>query len=85
MSAGQTVSAVLALAAAFLYIILVRTVGYVTITFLFITLFSFYLSTQTKDFSKLWVYPAVGLVTTLLLYAVFGMFLNVPLPVGILI
>ena len=85
MSWGQIFSAVITLAAAFLYIILVRIVGYATMTFLFTTAFSYYLSTRTKVYSKRWVYPAIGLGTTLLLYAAFGMFLNVPLPKGILI
>lgn len=85
MSWGQIFSAALTLTAAFAYIVCVRIIGYATTTFLFTTLFSYYLSTQTKVYSKRWVYPAVGFGTTLLLYAAFGTFLNVPLPKGILI
>jgi len=85
MSWEQILTAFATLAASFVYIIAVRSVGFVTITFLFTTVSSYWLSTHTKVYSKLWVYPAVGFGITVLLYVAFGVFLNVPLPRGILI
>ena len=85
MSWEQIMAASATLAAAFAYIIAVSYVGYATVTFLFATVSSYCLSTHTKVYSKLWVYPAVGFGTTVALYIVFGVLLNVPLPRGILI
>ena len=85
LSWEQLLSVIITLGAAFVYVITIRAVGYATSTFLFTTVFSYYMSAQARVYSKLWVYPAIGLGATLLLYAAFGLFLNVPLPRGILI
>ena len=85
MSWNQLLLVFATLGAAFAYIIAIRYVGYVTITFLFITVSSYCLSIHTKTYNKLWVYPVVGVGITVLLYIAFGMFLNVPLPRGFLI
>ena len=85
MSWEQLLAVFATLSAAFVYVIAIRYVGYLTITFLFITLSSYWLSIHTKVYSKLWIYPAVGIGITVLLYIAFGVFLNVPLPRGFLI
>jgi len=85
MSWEQLLTVFATLGAAFVYVIAIRYVGYMTITFLFITVFSYCLSIHTRVYSNPWVYPAVGLGITVLLYIAFGVFLNVPLPRGFLI
>jgi len=85
MTAEQIVLAVLSLAAAFVYILVIRILGYVITTFLFIAAFSFFISRTIRSYSSPWVYFAVAAGSTLVLYLVFGRFLNVPLPKGLLI
>jgi|GEM_PF-4531093 len=54
--------------------------GYIISTVLYVTLFAYLVD---KD-AKKWVYPLVGVVLVVFLYFVFGRFLNVMLPKGIL-
>ena len=54
--------------------------GYIISTVVYVALFAYMVN---KD-AKKWVYPLVGVVLVVFLYFVFGRFLNVMLPKGIL-
>ena len=77
----QMKSVITAIVLTFIYILLIRTIGYCVTTFLYVAGFSYW-HTRTQ---KKWMYFAVAAGMTLFLYCAFGLFLKIPLPKGFLI
>lgn len=63
------------------YVFLIQIVGYVVMTFLFVTVFSYCFDSSIEKI----YYPIIALLVTTALYAIFQYALNVPLPRGFLI
>lgn len=64
------------------YVGLIKVVGFYTISFVFMMAFSYVIDTEKH---KLWTYPVVAIGVLAVIYAIFSMFLQVPLPNGFLI
>lgn len=77
----QFMSVAVTLVASFAYIFLASIVGYFTMTFIFVALYSYW-HTRTQ---KKWWYIAVSLGVCAVVYAAFKVFLKIPLPSGMLI
>lgn len=63
------------------YVLLIRVIGFYTISFVFMMIFSYVIDNEKQ---KLWTYPAVAAGLLVLVWAIFSLFLKVPLPKGIL-
>ena len=72
----------IAMALTLAYPFLMKKVGFVVITFLYLTAMFYNLEPVVR---KLWIKMLISAVFTALLYAVFGMVFKVSLPVGLLI
>jgi len=77
----QSLSVIITLGVSFAYIFLASIIGYFTMTFVFVAGYSFW---HTK-MQKKWMYIAVALGVDIVVYLAFKMFLNIPLPAGLLI
>ena len=64
------------------YILLLSVIGFYVTSFIFMMVFS-YVIDNVKH--KLWLYPVVAAGLLLVVWAIFGLFLKVPLPKGFLI
>ncbi len=64
------------------YVGLIKVVGFYTISFVFMMAFSYVIDTEKH---KLWTYPVVAMGVLAVIYGIFSMFLQVPLPKGFLI
>ena len=63
------------------YILLLSRIGFFVPSFLFMMVFAYVIDSEKH---KLWTYPVVALGLLLVVWAIFGLFLKVPLPKGIL-
>jgi len=63
------------------YVVVAYYVGFIVTTFIFCILFSYW---QFKN-DKKWVYVAVSAGLTLMIFLVFKVFLDIPLPSGLLV
>ncbi len=63
------------------YILLLSRIGFFVTSFLFMMVFAYVIDSEKH---KLWTYPVVALGLLLVVWAIFGLFLKVPLPKGIL-
>ena len=65
-----------------MYVGLIKVVGYYTMSFVFMMAFSYVIDTEKH---KLWTNPVVAMGVLAVIYGIFSMFLQVPLPKGFLI
>lgn len=63
------------------YILLLPRVGFFVTSFIFMMVFAYAIDNEKH---KLWTYPAVAAGLLAIIWAIFGLFLKVPLPKGIL-
>lgn len=64
-----------------IYIFLLPRVGFFVTSFLFMMVFAY---AADNEKHRLWTYPAVAVGLLAVIWAIFGLFLKVPLPKGIL-
>lgn len=63
------------------YVFLIRMIGFYVTSFVFMNVFAYVVDTEKH---KWWMYPVVALGMMAVIYGIFGAFLKVPLPTGIL-
>ncbi|MBO4289328.1 MAG: tripartite tricarboxylate transporter TctB family protein [Lachnospiraceae bacterium] len=63
------------------YILLLSVVGFFVTSFIFMMVFAYVIDNEKR---KLWLYPVVSAGLLLVVWGIFGLFLKVPLPKGIL-
>lgn len=63
------------------YVALMRIVGFYTVSFVFMIIFSWF---NDNEKHKLWTYPVVAACVLAVIYGIFSLFLQVRLPAGLL-
>lgn len=64
-----------------IYVLLINVLGFYVISFIFINAFSYMIDGKNQ---KWWSYPAVSVGILILIYVIFGLFINVSFPKGFL-